>query len=430
MDDYYAALLHDPPESPSPESTSDSEDADSNSQPNQEEAVDACNDAVRSSPQVNDAEEILRNLALAIDSSNITKFNIARGYLWEGVKRGLSRKSFSPCNQLSVKFTDDFGNSEGVVDLGGPMREMFTLVIVYLMTESPLFCGSLNNKFISFQSKCLRENEYYFAGMITAMSLVHGGPGLKQLAQLAYEALVMELDETDVKVEDVYDLELQSSLKALLGATTKEEAVQLMNADSNLMTVLDLAGTLQPIRAVGDVKRMVQTTANWFVLTRAQPAIEQFKRGLSALHVLKAVRANIDVFRPVFCYTKEELNAERMESLFTAKLSPAGSSKAITECLVLSRWCDYLIDVEDGEEPLNMADILFFATGCKSIPPLSFDPSIEFLHELEAGGQPSRFPKANTCSNTLRLPVVHKTYDSFKADMTFAIQNGRGFGLA
>lgn len=42
----------------------------------------------------------------------------------------------------------------------------------------------------------------------------------------------------------------------------------------------------------------------------------------------------------------------------------------------------------------------------------------------------SRFPKASTCSCTLYLPVVHKTYDDFKGAMGYAIQNSQGFGMA
>ena len=33
---------------------------------------------------------------------------------------------------MSVKFTDDNGISEGAVDLGGPMREFFTLILDHL----------------------------------------------------------------------------------------------------------------------------------------------------------------------------------------------------------------------------------------------------------------------------------------------------------
>ena len=57
-------------------------------------------------------QEILEQLASKINSDKISKFNISRSNLWEGALRGLKRKSFSPDNKVSVKFTDDSGTSE------------------------------------------------------------------------------------------------------------------------------------------------------------------------------------------------------------------------------------------------------------------------------------------------------------------------------
>ena len=61
--------------------------------------------------------------------------------------RGLTRKSFLPENKISVKFCDDIGTSEGAVDLGGPKREFFTLVLDWFR-NSQLFCGSDNCKYL------------------------------------------------------------------------------------------------------------------------------------------------------------------------------------------------------------------------------------------------------------------------------------------
>lgn len=66
-------------------------------------------------------KDILSDLAKKIDleGNKISKFNICRNDIWEGAKRELARKSFSPFNKISVKFSDDAGISEGAVDLGG-----------------------------------------------------------------------------------------------------------------------------------------------------------------------------------------------------------------------------------------------------------------------------------------------------------------------
>jgi len=72
---------------------------------------------IPASLQNKDITEILGELAQEINESCISKCNISLNFLWEGAKRGLPRKSLSPVNKVSVKFTDDAGVSEGAVDI-------------------------------------------------------------------------------------------------------------------------------------------------------------------------------------------------------------------------------------------------------------------------------------------------------------------------
>ena len=71
-----------------------------------------------------------------------------------------------------------------------------------------------------------------------------------------------------------------------------------------------------------------------------------------------------------------------------------------------------LIDIEEGESELTMEMVLSFATGCPCVPPIGFSPIvavIAFLHDLEADGNKSKFPKANTCA--LKL---YPSYSAFQ----------------
>jgi len=81
---------------------------------------------------------------------------------------------------------------------------------------------------------------------------------------------------------------------------------------------------------------------------------------------------------------------------------------------------------------VTLSSLLMFATGTKSVPPAgwSTQPTVDFLHEPEASGNRSQFPKATTCGCVLHLPVVHDTYDSFVDAMNFGISCAHGFGYA
>ncbi|KAJ8353434.1 hypothetical protein SKAU_G00210010 [Synaphobranchus kaupii] len=79
----------------------------------------------------------------------------------------------------------------------------------------------------------------------------------------------------------------------------------------------------------------------------------------------------------------------------------------------------------EEEQPtaaVSLEDVLMFATGLSSLPPAGIAPlpCIEFLTN-------SPYPMANTCANTLKLPLLH-SYSLFKTHMDFGIQNYPGFG--
>lgn len=63
-----------------------------------------------------------------------------------------------------------------------------------------------------------------------------------------------------------------------------------------------------------------------------------------------------------------------------------------------------------------------FATGVPCMPPAGMEPQprLQFLGS-------SKLPMANTCANTLKLPLLDN-YNTFKANMNFGIKNSPGFG--
>lgn len=100
------------------------------------------------------------------------------------------------------------------------------------------------------------------------------------LSPFLFEAIVA--DQTpEVSLHYVYDYELKCSLQALLDADTVEKAKESI-VEGNLLTVLDLAGTLaMPIEKLDGVKKMVAAVSRWFVLGRCKPALESFRDDVS-----------------------------------------------------------------------------------------------------------------------------------------------------
>ena len=84
---------------------------------------------------------------------------------------------------------------------------------------------------------------------------------------------------------------------------------------------------------------------------------------------------------------------------------------------------NYFPAANDAEASIQ--EVLIFVTGASRPPPLGFDEpaTIKFADE-------EPFPMANTCSNTIRLPVCYSEYEEFKTNMDFAIKNSPCFGYA
>ena len=378
--------------------------------------------------EILDINDILQQLAVNIDRLSISKFNICRSDVWGGVLRGMTRKSFSPGKKVSVKFTDDIGRSEGAVDLGGPMREFFTLA-VEKVTSGKLFCGKEQEKFLSLDAKALKQEEYFFVGQLFSMSLVHCGIGPRCLSPILFDSLVKGPSEVVVPIESVYDPELQVGLLQLMSAGSVEEANKVI-ADKKLDGVLELAGSLRWLKTVDDVRDIASETAHWFILGRTRPAFESFRNGLNCLGLLDSMLCNPKSFHQAMCFHEQLLSADVLEKLFTVCRSEKESNRWRVESQLLAFWRDLLLDIEEGEHDLSLSDVLFFASGLKFVPCRTIEMELAFLHDPEANGQLSKFPKANTCSCVIYLPVTHSVYSDFKAAFKFALLNAKGFGHA
>ncbi|XP_039599379.1 G2/M phase-specific E3 ubiquitin-protein ligase-like [Polypterus senegalus] len=147
-----------------------------------------------------------------------------------------------------------------------------------------------------------------------------------------------------------------------------------------------------------------------------------FKNGLSALQFLTALQQHPSLMIPVLCHSEKKVTALELEGLFKPDLSPSGSNRRLREGQTLGYWADYLLDCEEGQAAVCVEDVFMFATGLTSLPPSGLEPlpRIEFLDD-------SPFPMANTCSNTMKLPLLD-SYSVFKSHMDFGIQNSPGFG--
>ncbi|XP_039463252.1 G2/M phase-specific E3 ubiquitin-protein ligase isoform X2 [Oreochromis aureus] len=156
--------------------------------------------------------------------------------------------------------------------------------------------------------------------------------------------------------------------------------------------MLQTAGCYRFMRTLEDKKKVVADYIQWYFIYRNHLSIQR-------------------------------LTADLLENIFHVQFGPPGSSRRQEETRVLSYWQDYLLSVEERNGSLYLEDILMFATGLREIPPAAIQPKPQLLFQTT-----SRFPVADVCAITIKIPVLH-SYEDFQEAMDYGIQNSPGFGL-
>ncbi|XP_043372315.1 G2/M phase-specific E3 ubiquitin-protein ligase isoform X5 [Dermochelys coriacea] len=354
--------------------------------------------------QKREASNILRELKLQVNTKT-TRLNINRDNIWNSALKGFRGRNFNPANTMEVKFTNCKGRV-GTDAFHGSKHEFFQLLMLHLQNSS-LFEGS-SSKNLSLDSQAIKENLYYEAGKMIAVSLVHVGVPPSFFSKTLFNCLVYGPENVKPKVEDVADFDVAQTIKTIKSSRT---LASLKSTISDCYEYLTIAGCLRPMTTLSDKDMLVNDLLIYHVIKRVHSPFESFRQGLKTLGVLEKIQMHPDAFSSILCHKPERLSARILGDLFTIHcLSGVNKVKGV------DFWMGYLQDVEGGESAATLEDILVFATGTSSIPPIGFepDPSVKFLH--------IKYPVGNRQLNCLELPIT-KTYEQFKNKMDFAISS-------
>ncbi|XP_035850153.1 G2/M phase-specific E3 ubiquitin-protein ligase-like [Sander lucioperca] len=271
-------------------------------------------------------ERIMEQIASRVNNDSTVRFNIVRRNVWDGASRAMGRSNFSPEKKVDVKFTDDYGISEGAVDNGGPTREFFRLCLHEIKDKIGIFEGPLNAKVLTCNSKAMKDNGYFYAGQIMAMSIAHGGQSPCFLSELLYECLIKGPDNVKVKTEHITDEETRSQVQSILRAETES---QLQEAVAQAASLISLAG--HNVRITLENKK----TLLWTWHTGVLDALQRYPLQTKCL----------------FVKAEKGLTATDVENLFEIIYSERGSNAFREECRILAFWQDYLQDAESKVNP-------------------------------------------------------------------------------
>ncbi|XP_074959371.1 G2/M phase-specific E3 ubiquitin-protein ligase [Phalacrocorax aristotelis] len=351
-----------------------------------------------------EVSNILKELKLQVNTKS-TRLNINAENIWNSALKGFRQRHFSPTNTIEIKFTNCKNRSK--TDTSAASKHHFFQLLMLQLQNSSLFEGS-SAKNLSLDFQAIRENLYFEAGKMIAVSLVHGGPSPGFFSKTLFNCLVYGPENVKPALEDVADVDVAQTIKMIKHANNLSS---LQSTIHDCYELLAAAGCLRPITALCDKNMLVNDILIHHVIKRIISPLESFRQGLKTLGVLEKMQMHPDAFSSILCHKPERLSAETLCDLFTIH-----SSSEVNKVESVDFWMGYLQDVERGESAVTLEDILLFVTGSFSIPPIGFDPepTIKFLH--------IGYPVGNRLLNCLELPIT-QTYEQFKNKMEFTIRN-------
>ncbi|XP_046564288.1 G2/M phase-specific E3 ubiquitin-protein ligase-like [Haliotis rubra] len=360
-------------------------------------------EAVRHSENLH---EILTRLASVINKERRNIVNVTRHNVMSGGIRAFNRPSFNPENGLSVKFAGEYA-----IDDGGPSREFLRLLMKEI-SSLPIFTGDDTKKMLDLNYTALQSGLYLTVGKMIAYSVVHNGPLPRCFSPLLFSTLVGD-SQIRPKIDDIPDIRNAEDMSSFLDAVGCADQL------------IQLAGCYSLTLSVAKKEELCDALIHFILLGRIKECLDQFQKGLATLGVLAEMRLHSKEVKELFCFDeKYELNASVLEMVFRVpSFSESGSNRRRMEEETVSYWMDYLLDVAEGTESVTLRDILVFATGAGSIPPLGLHPQPQLTFHTAMECNPENrenFPRANTCANVLDIPMI-SNYNLFKKNMNAAI---------
>ncbi|XP_062863347.1 G2/M phase-specific E3 ubiquitin-protein ligase isoform X2 [Trichomycterus rosablanca] len=355
------------------------------------------------------APEILRGLAAQISEQQVTSILVKNDEVVEAALQALRQSDFNHCHSLSVSFSR-LNTSQRVGD-----QRRFLSVLLQELQKSSIFEGPDGVKNLALNAHDLRDDLYFEAGSLLALSLVHGGPPVCFFSPALYYSLFRYPTDYRFTVEDLGDIVLTDKIRLIAQSGTLKELKRAMHAASEYLQV---AGCWRRVTKLTDKTLLLDDILNFYLIVRMQLPLQRFCEGLRTLGVFDQVQASPEIFCPVFCCPVEKMTADSVFSLFTVCFSNKEKQKA-KECATLNDWKQYLQECEDGRCATSLEDILIFATGTDMVPAISYNPapSLSFFMPLEPS---CAFPQSQKVTNHLILPLL-SSYELFKKHLEYAV---------
>ncbi|KAG5857154.1 hypothetical protein ANANG_G00016110 [Anguilla anguilla] len=363
----------------------------------------------RSSMLASSPREILRGLASQISLVPSIPVVMKGDGAFKAASKFLRHPNFTPYHGLAVRFTGDEQCHNNV------SLRRFMRLLVNEIQNSTLFEGPENAKILTLDSQALRDDLYFDAGCLLALSLVHGGPPPCFLSRVLYRTLFHLPQDSPLTLQDLGNTLFAAKVKMIRDAESIEELKEAVLLASEY---LEVAGCFRKVVSLSDKDALVEDMLNFHLVTRIHLPLQRFREGLKTLGLFDQIQSDPEAFSTLFCAPLHKISADSVANLFPVQFSD-DEEKKTKETMMASFWRQYLLECEVGRSATSLEEVLIFATSVDVEPAVGFNPapSMSFLHPVDSVDLlPQRQPE----KNHLLLPVL-PSYQLFKRHMEYAV---------
>lgn len=327
------------------------------------------------------------------------------------------KQPHSELSPLDISFECD-GVSERAVDLGGPSRELFTLLFQeFLQPTLGIFEGHggfvlpVNNK-KAIDTRIFRA---FGKAVVICFCTDSHGPGFPYFPPFVVSYLIGREYEHELSSLFVVNKYLKEFITDITNCNNQDELDDVLGNDEERFT--DNCGW-PGVERVTMTNRwsFVQTLLQWDLIDKRKAALDDIKEGLNTFNFLEETKSLPEFERIFRLRNKEKTAADFIQQKLipeVQKLKPENqeeenAQKQMVKCLQI---------LEDNES----AYLFQFITGLDDVPPYNFSIQVAFNKK----NRQATLPEAITCIQRLLIPLGNKSRLDFYKSFDVAIKMGR-----
>ncbi|XP_070532740.1 uncharacterized protein [Ptychodera flava] len=323
-----------------------------------------------------------------------------------------------------------FKESPETLNIGGPAREFFTLLVHSVAggytadNAHLLFEGQDDHKVPIHDQLALDKELFVICGRMVQHSIIWGGPGLVGLAQPVKDYVRTGDEFVICSIDDIPDTDIREKLQEVRDCQPGD--IKNLRTDLTVVEMMGNAGFGNRQLTKDNRDIVVQDILLYYVIRKRQKQLNQFRRGINCLSLIKLLQKHEQITDVIF---PKEADSKPKFCLLCPLLkfgyqTTEGKKEAKKYFLKYLRECEERQEqIEEGQNPVTLERVLMFITGCTMLPPKSYgDILVEFLEKGLA--------RSNTCFKEILIPAQHRNYDDFKSAMDESIVQGELGGFS